>query len=173
VDAGERIRALIRGSWLSYLGLSRIAFQVSFAPIRVLCLTFVLVAISHRSALDISQMDMMKITFAGRFGADPFSKMVRELKYLRHSRLEAMYLHAALHYGLRGASKIPQFSSFKNRIGFAGYAPSTKYLKSMFISWFASHRLHIDRIMSSLSGRVLKSDHTFKVCRVFNLTSSI
>ncbi|KAJ6505608.1 hypothetical protein DFH09DRAFT_1289251 [Mycena vulgaris] len=37
------------------------------------------IAISHRSALDISQMDMMKITFAGRFGADPFSKMVREL----------------------------------------------------------------------------------------------
>ncbi|KAJ7648836.1 hypothetical protein B0H17DRAFT_1215514 [Mycena rosella] len=120
------------------------------------------VAISHRSALDISQMDMMKITFAGRFGADPFSKMVRELKYLRHSHLEAMYLHAALHYGLRGTSKIPPFSSFKNRIGFAGYAPSTKYLKSMFISWFASHRLHIDRIMSSLSGRILKADHTFK-----------
>ncbi|KAJ7222208.1 hypothetical protein GGX14DRAFT_558304 [Mycena pura] len=120
------------------------------------------VAISHRSALDISEMDMMKITFAGRFGADPFSKMVRELKYLRHSRLEAMYLHAALHYGLRGTSKIPPFSSFKDRTGFAGYAPSTKYLKSMFISWFASHRLHIDRIMSSLSGRILKADHTFK-----------
>ncbi|KAJ7066294.1 hypothetical protein C8F01DRAFT_1228372 [Mycena amicta] len=102
------------------------------------------VAISHRSALDISQMDMMKITFAGRFGADPFSKMVCELKYLRHSRLEAMYLHAALHYGLRGTVKIPPFSAFKNRTGFAGYTPSTKYLKSMFISW------------------ILKADHTFK-----------
>ncbi|KAJ7635433.1 hypothetical protein B0H17DRAFT_1217277 [Mycena rosella] len=120
------------------------------------------VAINHRSALDISQMDTMKITFAGRFGADPFSKMVRELKYLRHSHLEAMYLHPALHYGLRGTPKIPPFSSFKNRIGFAGYTPSTKYLKSMFISWFASHRLHIDRIMSSLSGRILKADHMFK-----------
>ncbi|KAJ7703632.1 hypothetical protein B0H17DRAFT_1127247 [Mycena rosella] len=84
------------------------------------------VAISHRSALDISQIDTMKITFASRFGADPFSKMV------------------PLHYGLRGTSKIPPFSSFKNRIGFAGYAPSTKYLKSMFISW------------------ILKADHTFK-----------
>ncbi|KAJ7511032.1 hypothetical protein B0H11DRAFT_2402639 [Mycena galericulata] len=120
------------------------------------------VAISHRSALDISQMDTMKITFAGRFGADPFSKMVRELKYLRHSRLEAMYLHAALHYGLRGTERIPAFSAFKNPVGFAGYAPSTKYLKSMFTSWFASHRLYIDRIMSSLSGRVIKADHTFK-----------
>ncbi|KAJ7767051.1 hypothetical protein DFH07DRAFT_1012099 [Mycena maculata] len=99
------------------------------------------VAISHRSALDISQMDMMKITFAGRFGADPFSKML---------------------YTMGGASKIPLFSSFKDRIGFAGYAPSTKYLKSMFISWFASHRIYIDRIMSSLSGRILKPDHTFK-----------
>ncbi|KAJ7152120.1 hypothetical protein C8R46DRAFT_484877 [Mycena filopes] len=120
------------------------------------------VAISHRSALDISQVDTMKITFAGRFGADPFSKMVRELKYLRHSRLEGMYLHAALHYGLRGPSQIPAFSTFKDPMGFAGYAPSTKYLKSMFTSWFASHRLYIDRIMSSLSGRILKADHTFK-----------
>ncbi|KAJ7850910.1 hypothetical protein B0H14DRAFT_2581722 [Mycena olivaceomarginata] len=101
------------------------------------------VAISHRSVLDISQMDMMKITFAGRFGAEPFSKMLYTMDF-----------------GV--ARKIPLFSSFKNRIGFAGYAPSTKYLKSMFISWFASHRLHIDRIMSSLSGRILKADHTFK-----------
>ncbi|KAJ7726231.1 hypothetical protein B0H16DRAFT_1780652 [Mycena metata] len=116
----------------------------------------------HRSALDISQMDTMKITFAGRFGADPFSKMVHELKYLRHSRLEAMYLHAALHYGLRGDEQIPAFSAFKNQMGFAGYTPSTKYLKSMFTSWFASHRLYIDRIMSSLSGRIIKADHTFK-----------
>ncbi|KAJ7227290.1 hypothetical protein GGX14DRAFT_555855 [Mycena pura] len=112
-------------------------------------------AISHRSAVDISQMDMMKITFAGRFGPDPFSKMVRELKYLRHSRLEAMYLHAALHYGLRG-EQIPSFSPFRNPMGFAGYAPSTKYLKSMFIAWFSSHRLQIDRIMQAIS---LTVDH--------------
>ncbi|KAF7310618.1 hypothetical protein HMN09_00604600 [Mycena chlorophos] len=88
--------------------------------------------------------------------------MVRELKYLRHSRLEAMYLHAALHYGLRGRRHIPPFSLFKDRLHYAGYTPSTKYLKSMFIAWFASHRLYIDRIMSSLSARVLRADHTFK-----------
>ncbi|KAJ7214348.1 hypothetical protein GGX14DRAFT_563165 [Mycena pura] len=103
------------------------------------------VAISHRSAVDLSQMDMMKITFAGRFGPDPFSKMVRELKYLRHSRLEAMYLHAALHYGLRGP-KIPLFSPFHDAMGFAGYAPSTKYLKSMFIAWFTSHRILLQTV---------------------------
>nr|GAT45421.1 predicted protein [Mycena chlorophos] len=120
------------------------------------------VAISHRSALDISQMDMMKITFAGRFGTDPFSKMVRELKLLRHSRLQVMYLHAALHYGLCGHRQIPPFSLFKDRLHYAGYTPSTKYLKSMFIAWFASHQLHTDCIMSSLSARVLRADHTFK-----------
>ncbi|KAJ7624626.1 hypothetical protein FB45DRAFT_869538 [Roridomyces roridus] len=120
------------------------------------------VSISHRSALDTSQLDMMKITFAGRFGADPFSKMVGELKHLHHSRLESMYLHAALHYGRRGREQIPAFSAFGDHMGYAGYAPSTKYLKSMFISWFTTHRLYIDRIMSSLSAKFIKADHTFK-----------
>ncbi|KAF7310239.1 hypothetical protein MIND_00397600 [Mycena indigotica] len=119
------------------------------------------VVISHRSAIDRSQMDMMKIMFAGRFGPDPFSKMVRELKYLQHSRLESMYLHAALHYGLRGP-RIPPFSPFRDALGFAGYAPSTKYLKSIFIAWFSSCRLYMDRIMSSLSATIIKADHTFK-----------
>ncbi|KAF7304332.1 hypothetical protein HMN09_00835000 [Mycena chlorophos] len=105
------------------------------------------VSISHRAALDNQQMDMMKITFAGRFGAGPFSRMVRELKMLRHTQ-------------------VPDFSEFSNRDEYGGFVPSIKYLKSMFIAWFGAHRIYHDRIMSSLSARILKADHTYKASSV-------
>ncbi|KAJ6572264.1 hypothetical protein B0H19DRAFT_1065230 [Mycena capillaripes] len=107
-------------------------------------------------------MDMMKITFAGCFGTDPFSKMVHELKLLRHSRLEAMYLHAARFYGFRGPKQVPAFSQFNDAMNFAGYSSGVRYLKSMFIAWFSAHHIYIDRIMSSQSAKVLKGDHTYK-----------
>jgi hypothetical protein len=43
---------------------------------------------------------MLKAAFAGHFGADLFSKMVRKLKMLHRDRLETMYYCAALHFGL-------------------------------------------------------------------------
>ncbi|KAJ7323367.1 hypothetical protein DFH08DRAFT_817938 [Mycena albidolilacea] len=87
--------------------------------------------LSARSALDTSEMDVMKATFAGHFGADPFSKMVCELKVLHHDRLNTMYYCAALHFGLRGPQQVPQFSKFDDSLGYAGYAPSRQYFKSI------------------------------------------
>ncbi|KAJ7195718.1 hypothetical protein B0H12DRAFT_1169101 [Mycena haematopus] len=119
-------------------------------------------SLSARGGLDTDQMDVMKATFAGHFGADPFSKMVRELKVLHHDRLEAMYYCAALHFGFRGPKQVPQFSKFDDPLSYAGYAPSTRYLKSMFAAWFSAHRVLIDRVMSSLSAAIIKADHTYK-----------
>ncbi|KAJ7858529.1 hypothetical protein B0H14DRAFT_2577736 [Mycena olivaceomarginata] len=48
------------------------------------------VCLSACGGLDMSALDVMKATFAGHFGADPFSKMVHELKMLHHDRLETM-----------------------------------------------------------------------------------
>ncbi|KAJ7301052.1 hypothetical protein DFH08DRAFT_827905 [Mycena albidolilacea] len=118
--------------------------------------------LSARGALDTGEMDVMKATFAGHFGADPFSKMVRELKVLHHDRLETMYYCAALHFGLRGPQQVPQFSKFDDSLGYAGYAPSRQYFKSMFTAWFSVHRTLIDRVMSSLSATIIKADHTYK-----------
>ncbi|KAJ6556034.1 hypothetical protein B0H19DRAFT_1262151 [Mycena capillaripes] len=89
-------------------------------------------ALNARGGLDTAELDVMKATFAGHFGADPFSKMVRELKVLHHNRLETMYYCAALHFGFRGPNNVPQFSKFEDPLGYAGYAPSRQYFKSMF-----------------------------------------
>ncbi|KAF8188817.1 hypothetical protein K438DRAFT_1764076 [Mycena galopus ATCC 62051] len=115
-----------------------------------------------RGAIDTSELDVMKVTFAGHFGAEPFSQMVRELKTLHHNRLETIYYCAALHFGLRGPQQIPQFSKFSDPLGYAGYAPSRQYFKSMFTAWFSVHRIFIDRVMSSHSATIIKSDHTYK-----------
>ncbi|KAJ7829175.1 hypothetical protein B0H14DRAFT_3144049 [Mycena olivaceomarginata] len=120
--------------------------------------------LSARGGLDMSELDVMKVTFAGHFGADPFSKMVRELKMLHHDRLETMYYCAAMYFGLRGPEQVPSFSKFEDPLGYAGYAPSRQYFKSMFTAWFSIHRGLIDRVMSSLSATIIKADHTYKSC---------
>jgi hypothetical protein len=113
----------------------------------------------------------MKATFSGRFGADPFSKMVRELKVLHHNRLETMYYCAAFHYGFHGPEQVPRFSMFNDPQGYAGHAPSTRYFKSMFTAWFSAHRLLMDRVMSSQSATIIKADHTYKVLFIHTLLS--
>ncbi|KAJ7849125.1 hypothetical protein B0H14DRAFT_3452708 [Mycena olivaceomarginata] len=119
--------------------------------------------LSVRGGLDMSELDVMKATFAGHFGADPFSKMVRELKMLHHDHLETMYYCAAMHFGLRGPKQVPAFSKFEDPLGYAGYAPSRQYFKTMFMAWFSVHRGLIDRVMSSLSATIIKPDHTYKI----------
>ncbi|KAJ7843185.1 hypothetical protein B0H14DRAFT_3689822 [Mycena olivaceomarginata] len=120
--------------------------------------------LSVHSGLDMSELDVMKATFAGHFGADPFSKMVCELKMLHHDRLETMYYCAAMYFGLHGPEQVPSFSKFEDPLGYAGYAPSRQYFKSMFTAWFSIHRGLIDRVMSSLSATIIKADHTYKSC---------
>ncbi|KAJ6502069.1 hypothetical protein C8R45DRAFT_608315 [Mycena sanguinolenta] len=119
-------------------------------------------SLSARGGLDNSELDVMKATFAGHFGAEPFSKMVHELKALHHDRLETMYYCAAQHFGLRGSDQIPRFSAFDDPIGYAGYAPSRHYFKAMFTAWFSDHRILMDRVMSSLPATIIKADHTYK-----------
>ncbi|KAJ7356836.1 hypothetical protein DFH08DRAFT_1048015 [Mycena albidolilacea] len=125
--------------------------------------------LSARSGLDTAELDVMKATFAGHFGADPFSKMVRELKVLHHNHLETMYYCAALHFGFRGPNNVPQFSKFEDPLGYAGYAPSRQYFKSMFTAWFSVHRTLIDRVMLSLPATIIKADHTYKIISVVYL----
>ncbi|KAJ7859159.1 hypothetical protein B0H14DRAFT_2577330 [Mycena olivaceomarginata] len=92
--------------------------------------------LSTRGGLDTAKLDVMKATFSGHFGADPFSKM---------------------------------FSKFKDPLGYAGYAPSRQYFKSMFTAWFSVYRTLIDHVMSSLPATIIKADHTYKIISVVYL----
>ncbi|KAJ7364240.1 hypothetical protein DFH08DRAFT_798620 [Mycena albidolilacea] len=127
--------------------------------------------LSARCGLDMSELDVMKATFAGHFGADPFSKMVHELKMLHHDCLETMYYCTAMHFGLRGPKQVPAFSKFEDPLGYVGYTLFRQYFKTMFTAWFSVHRSLIDCVMSLLSATIIKTDHTYKsflpLCEVY------
>ncbi|KAJ7363014.1 hypothetical protein DFH08DRAFT_800015 [Mycena albidolilacea] len=65
--------------------------------------------LSTRGGLDMSELDVMKATFAGHSGTDPFSKMV------------------------------PAFSKFEDPLGYAGYAILQDYVYDLVFSSSRSH----------------------------------
>ncbi|KAF9059130.1 hypothetical protein BDP27DRAFT_1431786 [Rhodocollybia butyracea] len=76
--------------------------------------------LTTQAAVDKLVIDQMKPCFAGRFGPDPFSKMLRELQMLQHSRRELMYLSAAASYGLARPDQVPSFPAFDDPMKYAG-----------------------------------------------------
>ncbi|KAE9397154.1 hypothetical protein BT96DRAFT_996110 [Gymnopus androsaceus JB14] len=107
--------------------------------------------ITARSAVDKHVIDLMKPCFAGRFGPEPFSKMLLELQTLHHSRRELTYLAAAHHYGLSGKTQVPQFPKFDDHMKYAGNAPSVRYIKSIWTDYHGGIKIYVDRIQASLS----------------------
>lgn len=121
-----------------------------------------------RAAVDKSLMSVMRSTFANRLGPEPFASLLCEMRHLHHAHREVMYL-SAWSSSLAPQNIKPQpFSAFSDKHRYAGNRPSTQYCKAVFVDWMRAHRVFLDRVMASLSGRVLKGDHTFKVCAVSN-----
>jgi hypothetical protein len=87
----------------------------------------------------MSELDVMKATFAGHSSTDPFSKMVHELKMLHHDRLEMMYYCTTMHFGLCGPKQVPAFSKFEDPLGYAGYAILQDYVYDLVFSSSRSH----------------------------------
>ncbi|KAF9065365.1 hypothetical protein BDP27DRAFT_1424927 [Rhodocollybia butyracea] len=103
--------------------------------------------------------------FPGRFGPEPFSKMLSELQTLQHSRRELMYLSAAANYGLSGIDQVPPFPSFSDPMKYAGSAPSVYYIKCIWTDYYAAVKIFCDRVQASLSGFKLAGDHTFRIMK--------
>ncbi|KAF5366509.1 hypothetical protein D9757_012171 [Collybiopsis confluens] len=115
-------------------------------------------------AVDKLVVDQMKPCFSGRFGPEPFSKMLHELQMLQHSRRELMYLSAAAAYGLSG-TQVPQFPAFDDPMKYSGSSPSVRYLKCIWTDYHAGVKIYHDRIQASLSGFKLAGDHTFRIMK--------
>jgi len=114
-------------------------------------------------AVDKEVMSQMCNTFATRFGPSPFAEMVAELQRKHHAELELMYLDAARHYNLHGEAQIQPFSSFNDKLRYAGAPPSVQYLKAMFTDWATAYRVFMERAQACLPANVMKVDHTFAV----------
>ncbi|KAF9065307.1 hypothetical protein BDP27DRAFT_1424992 [Rhodocollybia butyracea] len=121
--------------------------------------------LTSRSAVDKLVIDLMKPCFAGRFGPEPFSKMLLELQALQHSRRELTYLAAARHYGLFGRAQVPEFPKFGDPMKYAGSVPSVRYIKSIWTDYHSGIKIYEDRVQASLSGFKLAGDHTFRIMK--------
>jgi hypothetical protein len=106
----------------------------------------------------------MQVLFVGRFGPDPLASLLAEMRHLHHTQCELAYLATAAQ---ENASNIPPFSEFSDKNAYAGTRPSVQFCKSVFVDYSRAFWVFYDRIVASLSGTILKGDHTFKVRIVF------
>jgi hypothetical protein len=120
--------------------------------------------LTARGGVDKKLLAVMRTLFATRFGPRPFSQLLCEMRHLSHANSELSYLqlyaHAQDEYDLPTP---PAFSAFGDRARYAGTHPSVKYCKAIFTEWMRAHLDLFDRVIASLPGTRLASDHTFKV----------
>lgn len=118
-----------------------------------------------RAAVDKKLISVMCACFATRFGPEPFAAMLSEMRRLDHAHRELIYTSAVQSSSTvhPNASGPESFSTFDDKQRFAGKEPTTNYCKGVFVDWMRAHRPYFDRVMSSLPGKVLRGDLTFKV----------
>jgi hypothetical protein len=119
-----------------------------------------LVYLSARSAIDKQMMGEVVSLFTSRVGPGPYSELFSETQHRVHAERELIWLAAADQYGF---SKGTPFSSFNDPLRYGGFSLSVKYIRAMFVDWFAAHRIFFDRSMAAKSGKRLAGDHTFWV----------
>lgn len=119
--------------------------------------------LTARAAFDKQLMAVMRACFSTRFGPEPFSAMLSEMRYLDHAQRELMYLAALKECPPPHLKEPESFSKFDDPLRFAGSSPSTGYCKGIFVDWMRAHRPFFDRKMAALPGEILKGDHSFKV----------
>ncbi|KAG2220944.1 hypothetical protein INT45_010697, partial [Circinella minor] len=129
--------------------------------------------LTHRSAVSKHLGDLLRIVMQNGMGVHRLQRALREFHTLRHSRLHLQYLNSLVHRQQyptfhdipRGSNPIiyKRFSSFKDREGYAGYIPSTGYLRLVYTALIDQLRPLMDKELAILGGIILKGDHSFKV----------
>lgn len=140
--------------------------------------------LTHSSAISRHAADLMRSLLQNSVGPKLFVKVFRELHMLRHDRLEMQYLSAVKYNMDRrrmddqsnleaffgsatvGSSEIPKpFSDFDDKLGYAGWVPTTTYLRTVYTALLDEFRPLIDKELMVIDGKVLKGDHSFKLVK--------
>ena len=129
--------------------------------------------LTHRSAVSKHLGDLLRIVMQNGMGVHRLQRALREFHTLRHARLHLQYLNSLVHrqnYPTfhdipRGNNPIiyKRFSNFKDPEGYAGYVPSTGYLRLVYTALIDQLQPLMDKELAILGGIILKGDHSFKV----------
>lgn len=114
-------------------------------------------------------MSLIRSGMARRLCGNRWSHILRELHTRERDLLNTFYLHAINNAVARDPSKAAKlhipFSDFGDSNGYAGFYPSARYLNSVYVNHIIQIRSILDQCQSSLTGAMLKWDHSFKVSR--------
>lgn len=118
-------------------------------------------------------MALIRAGMARRLCGNGWSHILRELHTREKDIRELIYLHRikSLEKGILAGSTFEPFSAFDDRHGYSGFYPSPRYVNTVYIDYISQLRPFLDQHTSSLSGRVLKWDHSFKVGHRFYSTT--
>jgi hypothetical protein len=125
--------------------------------------------LTHRSGVDKTVMALIRAGMAHSLNSSAWSNIFQELHVREHDLQELDYLHAIhAENKKREAHNIVEkayepFSAFKDKTGYAGFYPSKWYINTVYMDYMEHIRPVLDQCMASLTGYVLKWDHSFKV----------
>jgi hypothetical protein len=124
--------------------------------------------LTHRSGIDKTLMTLIRAGMSHRVSASAWSTIFRELHVQKHDLLELQYLHtiqiqAKQFPNYARTQSYLQFSDFGNKNEYAGFYPSRWFITNIYVDYMEHIWPILDQCMSSLTGYVLKWDHSFKL----------
>jgi hypothetical protein len=125
--------------------------------------------LTHKAAISKTVADLLRPCVQNSVGPERFQKIISELHFKMHDRLELQYLifeyqkRSGIGKHLPNSLPPPQtFSSFKDQNQYAGYVPSGVYFRIVYTEIIKMLRPKMDKHTMLLDGKVLKGDHSFK-----------
>ncbi|KAG2198707.1 hypothetical protein INT47_005392 [Mucor saturninus] len=113
---------------------------------------------------------LMRPLFQHGIGPHRMSKVLRVMHTEKHEELQLQYYTTLDHdaqspsvLSMLQSRQYPEFSQFKDKIQYSGYAPSANYISYVYSSLIAKVRPFMDQLMSFVDGTVLKGGHSFKI----------
>lgn len=123
--------------------------------------------LTHRSAIELGTVDLMRSCFQTGMGSKQFSDMMRVQHLLKYDQLHLQYLHYISSRPLATWAQIKYqpFPPFEDRSpqGFGGYVPSGKLCRNVYVSVVTQRRKDFNHHMSLLSAKICAIDYSFKV----------
>ncbi|XXQ37259.1 SANT domain-containing protein [Plasmodiophora brassicae] len=127
--------------------------------------------LTHRSAVDYSVIEEMRSLTEQGVSIEGYHRMLLEWHTARYSRSQIQWF-GSLQHCMKGigysftremGNSPPQFSSFADPDRYNGFVPSPSYLKYCLVKFHGQVRPLMDLLMQTVSGRILKLDHSFKI----------
>ncbi|KAF7720604.1 hypothetical protein EC973_007053, partial [Apophysomyces ossiformis] len=129
--------------------------------------------LTHRCAISKAVGNLLRPCIQNGMGVERFRHTLQELHTLQHDRLELQYLNSVAYRRqyptlddmLGSSQQLRSFSRFDDPTRYAGYIPSTAYLRLVYTTIMDQLRPLIDKQMMQIGGQILKGDHSFKIIK--------